>query len=106
MYGFVYLWRDKGKNRWYIGSHWGTEDDGYICSSNWMNISYKRRPQDFRRRILSRVYTTKEDLLEEEYRILQKIRKEELGIDEWNKARLIGKGVTASNLFCFSYLVQ
>ncbi len=53
-YGFVYLWRDRKHKRYYIGSHWGTEDDGYICSSQWMQRSYARRPQDFKRRILSR----------------------------------------------------
>jgi len=39
---------------YYIGSHWGTEDDGYICSSNRMRDAYRRRPQDFKRRILGR----------------------------------------------------
>ena len=67
-YGFVYIWRDKGKNRYYIGSHWGREDDGYICSSHWMRKSFKRRPLDFRRKILNRIYTNRIDLFfEEEY---------------------------------------
>lgn len=51
-YGFIYLWRDKKHNRYYIGSHWGTEDDGYICSSRQMRKAYKRRPSDFKRRTL------------------------------------------------------
>jgi hypothetical protein len=53
-YGFVYIWRDRGKDRYYIGAHWGTEVDGYKCSSNWMRKSFQRRPEDFRRRILFR----------------------------------------------------
>lgn len=32
-HGFVYIWFDKKKNMFYIGSHWGHEQDGYICSS-------------------------------------------------------------------------
>lgn len=83
-YGFVYLWYDKKHKRFYIGCRWGTETDGYICSSPWMKKGYKRRPEDFRRRILSRVYTNKQDLLEEEYRWLSKIKKEELGERYYN----------------------
>lgn len=77
-YGFVYLWYDRKHKRYYVGCHWGSEDDGYICSSKWMKDSYKRRPDDFKRRVLSRVYTNKKDLLEEEFRWLSMIKKEEL----------------------------
>jgi hypothetical protein len=51
-YGFIYLWRDSKHNKYYIGSHWGSEDDGYICSSHQMRKSYNRRPKDFKRRTL------------------------------------------------------
>lgn len=54
-YGFVYIWYDKKRKMYYIGSHWGTEDDGYICSSNRMRKAYRRRPQDFKRRLLERI---------------------------------------------------
>jgi len=74
-YGFVYLWRDRKYNRYYIGSHWGIEDDGYICSSRLMRQSYRRRPDDFKRRIIARVYTNRKDLLKEEYRWLAMIDK-------------------------------
>ena len=83
-YGFVYIWYDRKYKRFYIGCHWGTEDDGYICSSGWMNKSYKRRPEDFKRRILSRVFTDKIELFNEEHRWLQKIKPEELGTDYYN----------------------
>ena len=69
-YGFVYIWYDRKNKRYYIGSHWGTEDDGYICSSKMMRQSYKRRPEDFRRRVIKRIYTTRQDLLLEEERWL------------------------------------
>lgn len=83
-YGFVYLWYDKKHKRYYIGCRWGNEKDGYICSSSWMKRGYQIRGEDFKRRILSRVYTNKKDLLEEEYRWLSKIKKEELGKRYYN----------------------
>jgi len=83
-YGFVYLWYDRKHKRFYIGCHWGPEDDGYISSSNWLKQGYRHRPKDFKRRILTRVYTNKKDLLEEEYRWLSKIKTEELGIKYYN----------------------
>lgn len=84
-YGIIYLWYDRKHNRFYIGCHWGTEDDGYICSSDWMRKSYKRRSGDFRRKILSRIFTNRKDMLEEEYRWLSMIKKEELGRRYYNK---------------------
>lgn len=77
-YGFVYIWYDKKHKRFYIGSHWGTEIDGYVCSSTWMKQAYKRRPQDFKRRILKRVYTSRLDLLNEEQRWLDMINDTEM----------------------------
>lgn len=77
-YGFVYIWYDRKHKRYYVGCHWGNEHDGYICSSRWMNLSYKRRPQDFKKRILARVYTNRNDLHEEEYRWLSMMKQEEL----------------------------
>ena len=67
-YGFVYIWYDRKRSMYYIGSHWGTETDGYICSSNRMRDAYRRRPEDFKRRILSRVHSDRLQLLDEEQR--------------------------------------
>ena len=83
-YGFVYIWYDRKHKRFYIGSHWGVEDDGYICSSNWMRRAYKRRPKDFRRKIISKIYTSRYDLLVEEERWLSFIKKEEIGKRYYN----------------------
>jgi len=77
-YGFVYIWRDRKHKRYYVGCHWGTEDDGYICSSSWMSKAYKRRPEDFKRKIIARVKTTRLDLFEEEHRWLQMMKQEEI----------------------------
>ena len=86
-YGFVYIWYDRGRKMYYIGSHWGTEDDGYICSSNWMRDAYRRRPEDFQklngqpsRRILMRIYSSRLNLLEEEQYWLNMIKNEKMAI--------------------------
>lgn len=78
-HGFVYIWFDKKRRMFYLGCHWGYEDDGYICSSRRMKDAYKRRPSDFKRRVLERVHTGRKELLEAEYKWLRLIDKEELG---------------------------
>ena len=77
-YGFVYIWRDRKHNRYYIGSHWGTEDDAYVCSSPWMSQAYKHRPNDFKRRILEKVYSNKKQLLESEFKWISLIKESEI----------------------------
>jgi hypothetical protein len=72
-YGFVYIWFDANKKMYYVGSHWGYENDKYVCSSRIMNAAYKKRNGDFKRRILSRIYTSRVDLLAEEQRYLSMI---------------------------------
>jgi hypothetical protein len=83
-YGFVYIWRDRKHKRFYIGSHWGGEDDGYVCSSGWMKQAYKRRPEDFKRRILKRDFTNRKQLLEIENYYLSMIGHEEIGKKYYN----------------------
>lgn len=86
-YGFVYIWFDRKNKRYYIGSHWGFEDDGYVCSSNWMYNSYKRRPDDFKRRILTRHYGTREALYEKEQYLLNMIQDHELATHQKTKSK-------------------
>lgn len=83
-YGFVYIWYDRKHKRYYIGCRWGKIEDGYVCSSSWMKKSYKRRPQDFKRRILQTNIVDKQALLQEEYKWLQLIKHEELGKRYYN----------------------
>ena len=83
-YGFVYIWRDRKHNRYYIGSHWGREDDGYVCSSNWMRKSYTNRKDDFKRRVIARVYTNRSDLLGLEEYYLSLIQDSELRVKYYN----------------------
>jgi len=82
--GFVYIWFDSKHKMYYIGCHVGREDDGYICSSNRMRDAYRRRPEDFKRRILTRD-VAKSDLLEEEYRWLKFIKPSELRLKYYNQ---------------------
>lgn len=77
-YGFVYIWRDRSRKMFYVGCHWGTIDDGYICSSNRMNKAYSHRPQDFTRRILKSNIATKELTFQEELRYLLMIKPHEV----------------------------
>ena len=82
-YGFVYIWYDKKRKMYYIWCHWGTEDDGYICSSNRMRNAYKRRPEDFRRRIIGK-FDNKIEMLINENEWLTLIGKENLGKKYYN----------------------
>jgi len=76
-YGFVYIWYDVKRKMYYIGSHWGTVDDGYVCSSRRMNAAYKRRSHDFKRKILSKVNTDRIELLKEEQKWLDIVKKKD-----------------------------
>lgn len=82
-YGFVYLWYDKKHKRYYVGCHWGTVDDGYICSSSWMKSAYLRRPQDFKRRIIKNNLSRQQMYLEEG-RYLSFIKPEEIKTKYYN----------------------
>lgn len=50
--GFVYRWHDSSNGMYYIGSHKGSPDDGYLCSSKYMKRAYKKRPKCFSREIM------------------------------------------------------
>ena len=76
--GFIYIWFDKKHKRYYIGSHWGYENDGYICSSRWMRKAYKLRPNDFKRRIIKSDIQDRSLLYKEEQKWLSLIKEEEI----------------------------
>ena len=64
---------------YYIGSHYGSVDDSYICSSKWMLDAYKKRPQDFKMRIMKYVETDDLKLLQQyEQYYLDMIKESEL----------------------------
>lgn len=69
MSGFVYKWIDTSNGMYYIGSHKGTPDDGYIGSGTWFMRAYSKRPDSFVREILY----VGEDFVELEAFILQEL---------------------------------
>lgn len=77
-YGFIYIWFDRKHKRYYVGCHWGTEDDGYICSSSWMKKAFKNRPEDFKRRILKTNISYRPDMYIEEQKWLNMIKYNEI----------------------------
>jgi len=90
MNGFIYLWLDKKKKMYYIGSHLGSIDDGYICSSRWMRAAYQKRPEDFKRRIIKQFkIITRRELYNEEQRWLNFIKKEEIKVRYYNLFRTV-----------------
>lgn len=50
---FIYLWEDKIYKKFYIGSHIGNIEDGYLFSGIDIKKEYAERPFDFERTILS-----------------------------------------------------
>ena len=82
MLGFIYLWHDKARSMFYIGSHTGTPDDGYKCSSKWLNGEIRYRPTEFRRKIIK--FLPIEQLKMEEYRLIKMIKPDEYGKKYYN----------------------
>lgn len=83
-YGFVYIWFDRKHKRYYVGCHWGKENDGYICSSSWMRQAYSHRPKDFKRRVIKTNINNKADMFLEEQRYFDMIKPEEIKIRYYN----------------------
>ena len=81
--GFIYIWYDRKRRMYYIGSHWGTINDSYICSSNRMRDAHRRRPHDFKRRVIKKGIE-KTQLLDEEHKWLSLISDEQLGKKYYN----------------------
>lgn len=71
MEAFVYCWTDHKTNMLYIGSHKGSIDDGYICSSKYMMEEYSKRPTDFTRQIIAE--GTVSDIRRLETKLLQAV---------------------------------
>lgn len=96
MIGFVYIWRDRKHPMYYVGSHMGRETDGYIGGSRWFVTAYRRRPNDFRRRIVERIYQgTVVDVRAAEQRWLDMIKPDELGVRYYD-LKLIAAGIDSA----------
>lgn len=84
-FGFIYLWFDRKRKMFYVGSHCGPENDNYICGSNRMLRAYKKRPHDFKRRVIIRAKVDHHiDLKAIEQRYLDLIKLEEFGSKYYN----------------------
>lgn len=66
---FLYVWEDKHNNKFYVGTHLGNENDGYVCSGKKMLEVYKNNKNFFKRYIL--LYGDYEKLIEVESTILK-----------------------------------
>ena len=92
-FGFVYLWYDKKRNKFYLGSHLGLPEDGYVGSNHRLKCAYKSRPETFKRRILERhTHITSKQLLEREQFWLNLIRPEELSVRYYNEKKVASGG--------------
>jgi hypothetical protein len=67
---------------YYIGSHTGDPNDGYLSSSRWLNAEINFRPADFKRKIIK--YVSEDNLKTEEYRLLNYIKENEFGKKYYN----------------------
>jgi hypothetical protein len=63
--GFVYCWINSSNSKYYIGSHKGNTNDGYVGSGKIFKRAYKKRPDVFEREILytGEYYREVEDLI-------------------------------------------
>lgn len=98
--GFVYIWHDTKRNRFYLGSHLGSTDDGYVGSgSDHFQKAYNARPHTFKRRIIeSNNYSSHKELQKREEYWLSMIDDKELGNKYYNLKKFAGGGDIVSNL--------
>jgi len=69
---FVYLWVCKDTDRKYVGKHKGTDDDGYVCSSETLLTEYNECPSRFIRTVLA--YGSDQEMLELETMLLLQLK--------------------------------
>ncbi len=96
--GFVYLWYDKKRKKFYLGSHSGLPNDGYTGSNHRFQSAQKNRPETFKRRILEFYDNiTSKELLKKEQNWLNLIQPNELTIKYYNEKKL----ATGGNIVSF-----
>jgi hypothetical protein len=62
-FGYVYMWCDTERNKFYIGSHKGSRYDNYNSGSKWLNNIIKKRPSTIVMRIIEYYFgNSREDL--------------------------------------------
>ena len=75
--GFVYIWYDRKRKLFCLGSHMGAIDDGYTSSTGIFPRVYKKRPEDFKRRIIYYHNGDYRSLLQVEQKYLDMIKTDE-----------------------------
>ena len=95
--GFVYIWYDRKNKMFYLGSHLGSVEDGYVGSGKRFLPAYNKRPADFKRRIAEN-NIPEENLLEREQHWLSLIEDEELGVKYYNLKKVAAGGDIYNNL--------
>jgi hypothetical protein len=65
--GFIYKWTNKNNNMFYIGSHKGNINDGYVGSGTLFKEEYKLNKIDFERKILEYVNNEENILVREQF---------------------------------------
>ena len=95
--GFIYLCFNRETKMYYLGSHKGSYDDGYIGSGKFFKSAYNKNPKAFKRRILEFVDSI-ENLIQRENYWLSKIKPQELGDKYYNLKNVASGGDIISNL--------
>lgn len=95
--GFIYLWKDTEKNKYYLGSHLGKPEDNYIGSGVLFINAYNKRPQAFVRKVIEK-NIPKSSLLAREEAWLSLIPVDELGKKYYNLKKVAAGGDIISNL--------
>jgi len=91
--GFVYLWYDKKRKKFYLGSHLGLPTDGYTGSNRRFKSAQKSRPESFKRRILEYFDSiTSKELLEKEQNWLNLIKPHHLSSKYYNEKKVAAGG--------------
>ena len=93
---FVYMWYDRVRKMFYVGSHTGRLDDGYISSSRWLTGEVRYRPQDFRRRVV-KILPTRQEAQRLEYSLICMIKESWFGTKYYNLKQGKPKGHVAWN---------
>ena len=83
MIHFVYIWMDKVRKMFYVGSHSGSIDDGYVSSSRWLNYEIRYRPTDFKRRII-KIFATRSEAQQYEMFLLSLVTYSQFGVKYYN----------------------
>lgn len=88
-YGFVYIWYDIKRKMFYIGSHKGKFDDGYIGSNKRLRLAYNKRKPDFKRKILYILTENNIKLLrDKEQYYLDMVKYTELNVKYYNNKKV------------------